>query len=86
MTVEHADKINKSMAHNAGDIENYQPIPTTENELAVWRKADNMNMVSNIFYVSDCDNCPVDESEEGCPASDDCYDDFEVWATATADD
>jgi len=78
MTVELAKKINKEVERCADDDE-FDRVPTTEEDLIVWRNTDNLSEVAQMFSISDCSQCPVDETEEGCPASDSCYNDFYEW-------
>jgi len=81
MTVKLAKNINKNMEMCA-DEDEYEKIPTTENELEIWRAEDNLDDVAQLFSLSDCGYCPVDDTEEGCPASDSCSDDFYEWASS----
>ncbi|MCL2663490.1 MAG: sel1 repeat family protein [Oscillospiraceae bacterium] len=76
ITVELAEKINKSIE---GFDEEFERIPINEMDLKAWRKTDNLDEVSHLFSI-DCMYCPVDQTEEGCPASDYCYEDFYEWA------
>jgi hypothetical protein len=77
MTVERAKKINESIEGVAFDDE-FERIPTNEDELNIWRERNNLSAVRYLFENSDCEFCPADE--DGCPDIDDCEGAFLGWA------